>query len=182
VKFDPSASARRVALVAAMVAATGIAQPLSAAPACGATGPVMLGLYLAGRELGDAVHGQVARMAGRRDAAESGGEALADLDAALAALNTQVWGLYWVSLYSRRLHEVLDQLDAKPPGPVTRYYDRWDESQLTNAAALTLRHADAVGSVLARAGAVAPAQSAKLRQYLDDIGRDLRGCAPEKQP
>ncbi len=142
----------------------------------------MLGLYLAGREVGDAVHGLVARMAGPRDAAQAGGETLAELDAALGTLNTQVWGLYWVSLYSRRLHEVLDQLDSKPPGPVPRYYDRWDATQLATSAALTLRNADLVASALARASTVPPQESAKLRQYLEDIGRELRGCAAEYRP
>ena len=165
-----------------MLAAIGFALPFPAGAACGATGPVMLGLHLSGRELGDTVHGQVARMAGRRDAAQAGVEPLAELDAALAALNTHVWGLYWVTLYSRRLHEVLDQLDSKPPGPVTLYYDRWDKSQLTNSAALTLRNAAIVREALARTSALAPEPSAKLRKYLEDIVRDLRGCSTDEMP
>jgi len=181
-KVDPLARTGRTALAAALLAAACLALPLRAAAACDATGPGMLGLYLAGRDFGDAVHAKLARMAREQDAAQVGGEALADLDAALGALNTQLWGLYWVSLYSRRLHEVLDQLDSKPPGPVTHYYDRWDTSQLSTSAALTLRTAVLVGDALTRASAVSPEQSAKLRQYLEDIRRGLDGCAPEKRP
>lgn len=167
---------RRGALIAALVAAVCLAVPLSAAADCDANGPHMLSLFLAGREIGNAVHTQVEQKLPQATGALAETKMLFELDAALGQLNTQVWGMYWVTNYSRRLYEVLDQLDSKPPGPVTQYYARWSRAQLTSSATLTMSDVGRVGDALARAKAVSPEQSARLRKYLDDLNQDLQGC------
>jgi len=153
----------RVARVTLLALALATLPAAPAGAACEITGPSMLDLYLAGRDLGDAVHAQ-----GRPDAA---------LDAALGKLNAQVWGLYWVSLYSRRLHEVLDQLD-KPPGAVTRYYQRWDASQLATSAALTMKDWAAADEALRSAQGLTPERTQILASYLERVKREVRDCAP----
>jgi len=133
-----------------------------AGAACEITGPSMLDLYLSGRNLGDAV-----RSPGQPDAV---------LDASLTRLNTQIWGLYWVSLYSRRLREVLDQLD-KPPGAVTRYYQRWDASQLATSAALTMKELAVADEALRAAQGLTPERAQTLGSYLERVRREVRDCA-----
>ena len=103
---------------------------------------------------------------------------LSALGHALSKLNTSIWGLYWVNIYSRRLHEVLDQLDSKPPGPVTQYYDRWDSSQLVSSAATLKRELDSVGKLLVHAQGVSAQQTAMLQQFLRQIDNELEGCIP----
>jgi len=145
----------------------------------------MLGLFLAGRALGDAVHAQLLDAVARRDLAgerwEERVRSLAELDHALGALNTQVWGQYWVSLYGRRLHEVLDRLD-KPPGAISRYYQRWDGSQMNSSVASVTRDADAVDALLARTPVLSSEQAAELQQHLGRIRRELQGCTTEQDP
>lgn len=174
------ASLRR-ALFAATAITTFLASVPAADAACNASGPPMLDVFLAGRGLGEAVHGQLMEAAGRAGAGESV-KSLAALDHALGSLNTQVWGLYWVSLYSRRLHEVLERLDSKPPGPVTRYYDRWDGSQMNASVATIGRDAETVEALLARTRGLSQEQAAALQQHLGRIRRELQGCTFDTDP
>ena len=167
------------ALVVTWLASGWMARAAHAAQVCEASGPAMLAVYLTGREIGDTVHRQVLQAMPTQDAKVNAATALADLDRAMAALETQVWGFYWVSLYSRRLHEVLEQLDSKPPGPVTSYYNRWDASQSATSSSLLRNTAGAASAALARAIDLAPANAANVRKYLDQIGAELRGCASE---
>ena len=158
----------------------------AAGAACSATAPSMLGLFLAGRQLSDAVHGQLLDAVSRRDnlgeRGEDGVKSLAELDHALGNLNIQVWGQYWVSLYGRRLHEVLERLDSKPPGPVTRYYDRWDGSQINGSVANVTRDADAVDALLARTRGLSHEQSVAIQQHLGRIRKEVEGCTSEQDP
>ncbi len=155
----------------ALIALFAAAAPLrGAAQGCAATDPAMLDMYLAGRELAEAVHAQLIAQSSKPI------EPLASLEASMSALNTHAFGFYWVSLYSRRLHEVLDQLDSKPPGPVTRYYDHWDRTQLVTSANLVLRDAAKVSEALARAEGIPEAQSQRLRGYLANVRSALAGC------
>ena len=170
-------------LAAAAIAAFIVSMP---AAACSASGPSMLGLFLAGRGLGEAVHGQLVEAVGRRGNSgerwEESVQSLVALDHALGNLNTQIWGQYWVSLYGRRLHEVLERLDSKPPGPVTRYYDRWDGSQMNSSVASVTRDADAVDALLARTRVLSQEQSAAIQQHLGRIREELQGCITEQDP
>ncbi len=166
-------------LVVAFLASGWMARPAHAAQVCEASGPAMLAVYLHGREIGDAVHSQVQQVMHAQDTKSNGAAVLLELDRAMATLETQVWGFYWVSLYSRRLHEVLEQLDTKPPGPVSAYYDRWDASQSATSAALIRNSAGAVRAVLVRAVALAPENAANILKYLERMGKELRGCTSE---
>jgi hypothetical protein len=165
-------SNKSIALVVTIAAIAAFALPTPALANCDLSGPAMLDLYLAGREIGDAVR-----------AASTRSDTASALDAANSALNTNIWGLYWISLYSRRLHEVLEQVDAgrevSPIGSVRGYYSRWDASQLVNSATLALRSARDVDDALTRAEAAATipvSDDAKLRQYVARVGKELQGC------
>jgi hypothetical protein len=153
-----------------------IASMSSAMAACNPVAPALLDFFLSGRRLSDEIHGQLIQSAGQRNSTEEKLKSLSTLDHELSILNANVWGLYWVSLYSRRLHEVLDQLDSKPPGPVTQYYDRWDATQLHNAITPVIRDSGAVGALLARTRVLSPALSEKMHQHLGRIDEELRGC------
>jgi hypothetical protein len=97
---------------------------------------------------------------------------------ALSKLNTSILGLYWVNIYSRRLHEVLEQLDSKPPGPVTQYYDRWDGSQLVSSATMLKRDLDSVNKLLPQTTGISAEQTEMLQQFLRQIDNELKGCMP----
>lgn len=174
-------TAIRRALLSAAATVTFLVSVPNAGAACNASGPSMLGLFLTGRGLSDAVHGQLMEAASRDSTAE-GVKSLAALGHALGALNTQVWGLYWISLYSRRLHEMLERPDSKPPGPVTRYYDRWDGSQINGSVANVTRDADAVDALLARTRVLSQEQSAAIQQHLGRVREELQGCITEQDP
>lgn len=150
----------------------------SAAATCRATGPSVLDLFLSGQNISNTIHEQLIEAAGRRETAGERVKSLLALDHALNNLNTKVWGLYWVSLYSGHLHEILGQLDSKPPGPVTQYYDRWDGAQLGSSAALVKHEANTVNNLLTRTSGVSAEHSAILQQYLRRIDNELLGCAP----
>lgn len=163
-------------LRAAAIMTLYIASMSSAIAACNPVAPALLDFFLSGRRLSDEIHGQLIQSAGQRNSTEERLKSLSALDHELSILNANVWGLYWVSLYSRRLHEVLDQLDSKPPGPVTQYYDRWDATQLDNATSSVIRESGTVGALLARTSALSPELSEKMLQHLGRIDEELRGC------
>lgn len=165
------------------------ALPVAARAACDINGPAMLDLYLTGREAGSTVRAAIVRGASSQRVSD-----VVTLDAAVGALNAEIWGLYWLSLYSRRLHEVLEQVDEGrqlPPtslstGTVRGYYTRWDASQLSSSAAMTLRTAAEVATALARVepqgsaaatAALLPEEAAKLRQYAVRVSTELQACA-----
>lgn len=172
---------KRAHLAVAVIAAFIVSMP---AAACSASGPSILGLFLDGRRLSDAVHEQLVEAVSRRDnlegRAQESATSLVELDHALSTLSTHLWGQYLVSLYSRRLHEVLDRLDSKPPGPVTSYYDRWDGSQINSSVLLVTRDADAVDAALARTRVLSREQSAMLQQHLGRIREELQGCIVDR--
>jgi len=167
---------RRALLVTVAIGTFMVSVPSAAA--CTASGPSMLGLFLAGRGLSDAVHGELVE-AMSRVSTEEQVKSLSALDHALGDLNLRVWGLYWVSVYSRRLHEVLDKLDSNPPGPVTLYYDRWDRTQLIDSVAMVNRETVTVDDLLARTRGLSSEQSSALQQHLGRIRKELLGCATE---
>lgn len=157
---------------------TGITFMPSAIAACNPSAPAILDLFLSGRNLDDVIRAEWMEHSSPPDKAEEKVKSLSVFHHTLGDLNTRIWGLYWVSLYSRRLHEVLDQLDSKPPGPVTQYYDRWDATQLNSSVALVAHQAKTVGDLLARTGSLPTGLEGELRQHLVHIDRELRGCMP----
>lgn len=165
-------------VIAGGVAAT------TTATACDVNGPAMLDLYMAGRKAAESDRAIIERsaVAGKLTAALT-------LDAAVNALNTEIWGFYWLALYSRRLHEVLEQVDAtrKLPsqslitGTVRAYYSRWDVSQLTTSAARVVHAAGQVANALDGAekiGAttILPTEAAALRQFATRAANELQDC------
>lgn len=161
-----------------VVVALAFAIPIRAAhAACAAIAPELQGLFLAGRSITEGVHALWADSAERRSALGSELQNVIVLDDELAKLNQSVWGTYWVALYHRRLHEVLDQLDPKTRDPAVAYYTRWSGSQLMNSATTVLQNVDRVRGAAARAGAVPQVVRSDLAEHLDRVARSLSGCA-----
>lgn len=144
--------------------------------ACAAISPELQGLFLAGRSIADGVHALWADSGDRRNALGAELQAVINLDDELSKLNQAVWGTYWVALYHRRLHEVLDQLDPKTRDPVVAYYTRWSGSQLTNSAATMLQDVDRVRSAAVRAGAVPEVVRKDLAEHLERVVKSVAGC------
>ena len=144
---------------------------------CVVISPEQQGLFLAGRSIADGVHLLWADSGERRNALGAELQPVIALDDELAKLNQSVWGLYWVALYHRRLHEVLDQLDPKTRDPVVAYYTRWSGSQLTTSATAVLQNVDRARSAAARAVAVPQVIRNDLAEHLDRVARSLAGCA-----
>lgn len=178
---------RLSALSGSLLVSLYMAMPAAHA-ACDISAPAMLDLYLTGREAAASVRAFIAR-----SASTAGTGNVVELDAAVEQLNAEVWGLYWLSLYSRRLHEVLEQVDAGKElpahsfsrGTVHGYYTRWDASQLTSSAKMAVRSAASVGTALVQVeklvgadgvAAFLPAESVKLRQYAARAGNELQAC------
>jgi len=136
---------------------------------------------LSARSLGESVHGQVVEASGRPDTVVAEFRSLLALDAAIGNLEARVLGQYYLSLYSRRLREVLALFDLRPAGTAAADYDRWDRAQWADSVALIAREAGEVSSALARVSGVASEQTTKLKQFLGRIGTELRGCAPDSQ-
>lgn len=165
-----------------MTAAVAFALCMSSVPSaiasCNASAPYLLSLFLSGQKLSDMFNEQAMQNAGHRNNPAQRAQSLSALSHALSKLNTSIWGFYWVSIYSRRLHEVLDQLDSKPPGPVTQYYDRWDGTQLVGSAAMLKRELDSVDKMLLHIQGISAEQTAMLQQFLRQIDNELVGCIP----
>jgi len=180
--IEHAIKALRKTLLAGVVTVICISSMSNAAASCNVTGPAMLDLFLYGRGLGDAFQGKIVNAEMQKGNEENKVETLSVLDHALSTLNTQIWGLYWVSLYSRRLHEVLYKLDSKPPGPTTLYFDRWDTVQLNGLVDQVMHERAAVGDLLVHQNGLPTELSEKLQQYLGRISNELLGCAMKKQP
>lgn len=165
---------RRGVLLVSLVPALTLMQGASAQ--CAAIAPEQQGLFLSGRSIAEGVHALWADSAGRRNALGAELQPVIVLDDELAKLNQSVWGTYWVALYHRRLHEVLDQLDPKTRDPVVTYYTKWSGSQLTNSATSVLENVDRVRGAAARAGAVPQVIRSDLAEHLDRVARSLAGC------
>jgi len=159
--------AMRTGFLGLMFVASILVTPPVLAQVCAVSDPAMLDLYLSGSDISQ----RLRRARVSRDAAEE-----PTLPAALDALNTHVWGLYWVSLYSRRLHEVLGELDPKQ-GPVSQYYSRWDATQLATSAALVLREVNTVRARLEPASLLPQEEDKALRTHLERVSTALRGCS-----
>ena len=150
----------------------------SAAASCNSSGPYLQNLFLSGQKFSDMIHEQALKTSELQANAAPHVRSLSALGHALSKLNTSIWGLYWVNIYSRRLHEVLEQLDSKPPGPVTQYYDRWDGSQLVSSATMLKRDLDSVKKLLPQTTGISPEQTEMLQQFLRQIDNELKGCIP----
>ena len=154
-----------------------------AATSCNSSGPYLQNLFLSGQKFSDMIHEQALKTPELQTNAAPPARSLSVLGHELSKLNTSIWGLYWVNIYSRRLHEVLDQLDSKPPGPVTQYYDRWDSSQLVNSAAMLKRDLDSVNKLLPQTPGVSAEQKEMLQQFLRQIENELQACTvPNNRP
>jgi hypothetical protein len=148
----------------------------SAAASCNSSGPYLQNLLLSGQKFSDMIHEQTLQSLEQPGNTAARARSLSVLGHALSKLNTSIWGLYWVNIYSRRLHEILDQLDSKPPGPVTQYYDRWDSSQLLSSAAMLKRELDSVNKLLLQTTGVSAEQTEMLQQFLRQIENELNSC------
>jgi hypothetical protein len=167
---------RMTTVVAAFAFCTS-SMPSAAAP-CNASAPYLLNLFLSGQKISDTIHEQTLQTLEQPGNAAAGARSLSMLGHALSKLNTSILGLYWVNIYSRRLHEVLEQLDSKPPGPVTQYYDRWDGSQLVSSATMLKRDLDSVNKLLPQTTGISAEQTEMLQQFLRQIDNELKGCTP----
>jgi hypothetical protein len=165
----------RVMTVVAAFALCTSSMPSAAAP-CNASAPYLLNLLLSGQKISDTIHEQTLQTLEQPGNAAAGARSLSMLGHALSKLNNSILGLYWVNIYSRRLHEILEQLDSKPPGPVTQYYDRWDGSQLVGSAAMLKRDLDSVNRLLSQAPGVSAEHTEMLQQFLRQIDNELEGC------
>jgi hypothetical protein len=174
-------SLRAISIVAAFALCT--STKALAATSCNSSGPYLQNLFLSGQKFSDMIHEQALKTPELQANAAPTARSLSVLGHALSKLNTSIWGLYWVNIYSRRLHEVLDQLDSKPPGPVTQYYDRWDSSQVVSSAAMLKRDLDSVNKLLPQTPGVSAEQKEMLQQFLRQIENELEGCtAPNSRP
>lgn len=157
----------------------------TAATACDVSGPAMLDLYMTGRTAA-----ATDRTIIERSAAAGTLTSALTLDATVNALNTEIWGIYWLVLYSRRLHEVLEQVDPARElpsqslitGTVRGYYSRWDAAQLTATATRVVHAAGQVVTALDRAESaggttILPTEAARLRQFAARAVNELQGCA-----
>jgi hypothetical protein len=150
--------------------------PPAAHAECQANAPGMLGLFLPGRSLGDAVHALWAGASGRRDAPGQDLQPVIVLDQDMSRLNASIWGLYWITRYGARLYEVIDKLDDKERGPAMTYYDRWHKSQLTGSSIEALKVVDQVRADLALSKALPSVMKADIEEHLQRVVRDLAGC------
>lgn len=144
----------------------------SAIASCNASAPYLLSLFLSGQKISDTIHEQQVNQTAPNPS-------LSALHLNFSRLQTSLWGFYWVNIYSRRLHEVLDQLDSKPPGPITQYYDRWDGTQLAGSSSMLKRDVDIVGKLLPHTQELAAELTASMQQFLRQIETEIAGCPPQ---